>query len=390
MIVHLVTSLNLGGTERQLTELLGGLARRGTAQRLVCFRPTGGFLEEVRALGLEPVRLRLRGSLAHPGTVVSVARLAALLRGERATVLHCHDVYAVLVGVPAARLAGVPVLAARRDLGHHLSPRRSAALKLALPRATCVLANAATVAAQAEQRFGVAPGRLVVVPNGLDLARFDARAAAPVAEPVPPDLGRAPTILTVARMTHAVKGHDDLLAAAAIVGRRIPAARFLVVGDGPRAAELRDAAARLGVAGSVRFLGRRTDVPALLARADLVCHPARAEGLPNAILEAMAAARPIVATTAGGVPELARDGVEARLSPTRDPVSLAAAIVELLGDPAGAAGLGRAARARVEREHTTERLVERVQAVYRRMVAGQNMQPQHDQQKPYPAAHMPQ
>jgi glycosyltransferase involved in cell wall biosynthesis len=171
----------------------------------------------------------------------------------------------------------------------------------------------------------------------------------------------------VGRLIHPAKGHDDLLAAAARVVRAAPSARFLVVGDGAREAELRAAAARHGVAANVVFLGRRADVPALLRRADVVCHPARAEGLPNAVLEAMAAARPIVATAAGGTPELVEDGRHGLLVPTCDPAALAGGVVALIRDPARARALGLAARRRVEDELTVGHLVARVDALYARL-----------------------
>src|SRR5262249_18508293 len=140
-----------------------------------------------------------------------------------------------------------------------------------------------------------------------------------------------PTVLTVARMTYPAKGHEDLFEAAARVARTRPDVRFVVIGDGPREGELRAAAARLGVAGNVVFAGRRSDVPALLARADIVCHPARMEGLPNAVLEGMAAARPVVATAAGGTPELLHDGVHGLLVPPGAPGALADALLAVLG-----------------------------------------------------------
>ena len=362
VVFHLISALNVGGTERQLVELTRGLAARSSwRSRIICFRKTGALLEEVRALGVEPRALSLHGSLRRAGTALVLYRLAAWLREEPA-ILHCHDAYAVMVGVPAARLAGVPVLAARRDLAHHLSPAQRLALRGAMRLATRVLANAATVAAQAAHEDGLPPSRLVVVPNGLDLARFDARAAR-LDAPAPPEFGRVPTVLMVGRMIHRVKGHDVLLRAAAIVHRERPEVTFLIAGDGEREPELRTLAGALGLAHRVRFLGRRGDVPALLRRADLVCHPARAEGLPNAVLEAMAAGRPLVATAVGGTPELVRDGVDGLLVPPDDPAALASALLSLLADPARDR-YGQAARRHVERELTLERLVERTERVY--------------------------
>jgi glycosyltransferase involved in cell wall biosynthesis len=366
-VVHVVTSFGVGGTERQLLELLRGLDENRWRSRLICFRKSGALLPEVQKLGHNPRPLPLGGTLLSPHTAVVVARLARWIAEERAELVHCHDLYSVLLGVPAARLAGVPVIASRRDLGHHVTAVQRPMLRLALRQATRVLANAATVASQAEREDGVPAARIAIVPNGLDLPRFQARARA-LDAPAPP-LGTAgpPTVLTVARMTYPAKGHDDLLAALPHVLRELPA-RFVLVGDGPREAELRSLAERLGIGRAVTFLGRRADVPALLARADLVCHPARMEGLPNAVMEAMAAARPLVATAVGGTPELVQDGVHGLLVPPEDPGALAAGLVSLLRDRDRAARLARAARARIEASFTLEQLVARIDRLYGEMI----------------------
>src|SRR6185503_17243927 len=128
-------------------------------------------------------------------------------------------------------------------------------------------------------------------------------------------------------------------------------------------------AERVGAADAVTFLGRRGDVPALLARADLVCHPARMEGLPNAVMEAMAAARPLVATSVGGTPELVQDGVHGVLVPPEDPPALADAIVSLLADRERGARMGRAGRERIETRFRLSQLAERIDRLYGEMVA---------------------
>lgn len=365
VVVQLVTSLHFGGTERQVAELVRGLHGSRWEPRIACFRKEGGFLAEVQALGIEPVAFPLKGSLARPNTLRTIGELAAYLLREEAKVLHCHDIYAAIVGVPAARLAGIPVVSSRRDLGHHLSGLQRIALRGAMLLSTRVLANAATVAAQTEREAGVNAGRLVVVPNGLDLARFDQRAAAPLTAPVP-WLGEpgVRTIVKVARMGYPAKGHDDLLEAAVKVRAAAPDARFLLVGDGPRESELRALAERLGVADIIAFLGRRDDVPSIVSRADIVCHAARAEGMPNAVIEAMAARRPIVATCVGGTPELIHDGAHGLLVPPRAPALLADRLISLLSDPARASTLAAAARKRIEERFTLSKLVERVDKLY--------------------------
>ncbi len=364
--MHILTSFGVGGTERQFLELARGLDRRRWRPSVVCFRKTGALLDEAIAMGLDPRVLPLSGSLLRAQTALAVARLARWITDEGAAVVHCHDIYAVLIGVPAARLAGVPVLAARRDLGHHITSIQRPMLRLALAQATKVLANAATVASQAEREDGVPAARLALVPNGLDLATFDRRAqeleaSAPLAD------GGPPTILTVARMTYPAKGHGDLLEAIPKVRAAVGPVRFALAGDGPYEEPLRREAVKLGIADCVHFLGRRGDVPALLARTDLVCHPARMEGLPNAVMEAMAASRPIVATAVGGTPELIQDGVHGVLVPPQDPDRLARALIDLLRDAPRRERMARAARERVETCYSLAQLIERMDRLYGEM-----------------------
>jgi L-malate glycosyltransferase len=173
--------------------------------------------------------------------------------------------------------------------------------------------------------------------------------------------------MTVARMTYPAKGHDDLLEAVPAVRRAVGPVRFLIVGDGPREPMLRRAAERQGTGDALVFLGRRADVPALLARTDLVCHPARMEGLPNAVMEAMAASRPIVATAVGGTPELIQDGVHGLLVPPEDPGALAVALIKLLADRDLRARLGRAARERIAAQYSLPQLIERIDRLYAEM-----------------------
>lgn len=360
-VFHICTGLDVGGTEQQLIELLRCLAPSRWRSRVAVFQPGGALVDEARRLGIEPTLVPLPRSLARPAALQAVLRLAWAIRRAGAALVHCHDPYSVLIGVPAARLTGTPVVAARRDQGDHLGPVQRFALGRVLRLATRVLANAECVAAIAIRDDHVPLERVVLVPNGIDLPRFDARVAA---NDELGFFGGRRTVVTVAHMTHPIKGHDDLLDAAALVRERFPDVLFLVVGGGPREAELREKARRLGLSESVIFVGQRIDAPAFLARADVVCHPARSEGLPNAVLEAMAAARPIVATTAGGTSDLLQDGVHGVLVPPVAPTALAAGLITLLADLPAARRLGENARRRVERRFTSEQLFRRIDAVY--------------------------
>jgi glycosyltransferase involved in cell wall biosynthesis len=265
-------------------------------------------------------------------------------------------------GVRAARAAGVPVVvrtehlpqvitdSEERDEYRSLIPR--------VDRFVCVSEDARP----GFLRAGVPPAKLVVVRNGIR-HREPRRGRAAVRSGL--GLGaRDRVVLTVGRLAEQ-KGHRSLCRAVPAILERVPNARFLWAGDGPLEGELRALACRLGVDETVRFLGRRDDVPDLLGAADLFVLPSLFEGLPLAVLEAMAAGLPVVATRAGGTAEVVDDGVTGHLVPAGDVAALADAVADLLRHPARARAWGRAGRARFEREFHAGRMARETAEVYR-------------------------
>jgi glycosyltransferase involved in cell wall biosynthesis len=192
---------------------------------------------------------------------------------------------------------------------------------------------------------------VAVVRNGIDLRRFDQLAARAPDGPVP-DGG--PVVAVVANLWP-VKDHRTLVEAAARVRRRIPDVRFALVGDGPERGYLMERIEDLGLGDAVHLLGTRYDVPAILARAAAFCLPSRAEGLSNAIMEAMAAGLPVVATDAGGNAELVQHGSTGFVVPVGDAGAMAERLVELLSDAGRARDMGRRGRAAAEGELSLDR-----------------------------------
>jgi glycosyltransferase involved in cell wall biosynthesis len=217
------------------------------------------------------------------------------------------------------------------------------------------------------KEIGLDPARVRVVVNGVDCAAIDA--ARPGAE-VRLELGlpeAVPVIGLVGRLDHWGKGHKELLAALAQLKERYPG-HALIVGGGRREAEVKQLAANLGLAGQVHFLGSRRDVPDLLQAMDTFVLPSYSEGLSLALLEAMAAARPVIATAVGGNPEIVQDGVTGLLIPPRDPGALAGALERLLADPAWVKVMGKNARGHVEANYSLERLGREINEVYEELV----------------------
>ncbi len=300
--------------------------------------------------------------------LVAVGRLARLARRHRVAVLHAHGGAGALVAGPAGRLAGVPAVIVTVHgslcLGSGLRRRAAALAQRGVLRLTDrVITVADGLRAELLAQGLVRPDQVVTVHNGTappdGLSREAARAE------IRRELGLGPDrslVGTVARLAPQ-KGLEYLVRALARLKAREPRPVLVVVGDGPRRGELASEAGTLGV--TAVFLGHRADVAWLLGAFDLFVLPSVTEGLPLVVLEAMAAGCPVVAARVGGVSEAVRDGATGWLVPPADPDALARAIDEALANPIRAQAYAAAARVRVRRRFTVDRMVEKTLAVYR-------------------------
>lgn len=285
-------------------------------------------------------------------------------RGRGAVLLHGHGLRLAPLFAAAAAASGLPLVVTLHNLvPAPLSPPVRLLLRAALGRARRVIAVSGAVA---ESARGVVPaGRLIVIPNGVDTARFAAGALPPRPE-ARAALGLDPSdpmALCVARLSPE-KDVASFLEAAALLTPLLPSARFLVAGEGPLLPTLAHQIQHLRLEKRAALLGRREDIPTLLAAADLLCLPSREEGLGLAALEAMAAGVPVVATRVGGLPEAVEEGVTGLLVAPGDPAALAAALTALLSDPPRARMLGAAGRRRADERYTRERMLRTTFAVY--------------------------
>ena len=357
----MIGQLNLGGTEKQVTLLAEGLRRRGIDARGLVMCALGEHAAHLRAAGVPVVELGFQRGASTPGmlwrNLRAFGRLVRYLRRERPAVLHAFLFHSYVTAAPAARLGRVPVLVAgRRSMGDFKGGRWSVlALERWVTRMTDLLiANARAVAADARDEEGVPAEKVTVIYNALPDEAFEPAVPSIVETP-------SPVVLCVANLKP-YKGHSYLLDAAGMLRGRGHDITLLCAGDGPERVDLERRADRLGV--DARFLGARTDIHRLLARADAFVLPSLTEGLSNAVMEAMAAARPLVATSVGGTPELVQDGIHGLLVPPEDPAALAAGILAVLRDPDRAARLARAAHARIESTFRLDQLVSRIDRLY--------------------------
>lgn len=344
-VLLLVDSLAIGGAERLMVPHASGLRARGIDVRVAYLVSRDGdpWRAPLREAGVPVRHLGLR-SLLDPRPMI---RLAAHLRQERMHLIHTHLRYSDLIGQTAAVLSRTPAVSTVHTIVEG-RPSRGADLRRRLDLLTTRYSGATVIAVSDAVRreylrlSGLPPARVETLFNGVNLEQFQPDPAA--RKRLRAELGLAPEALvfaTVARL-RPVKGLQHFVAAAAAVRDRLPGARFLVVGAGTERASLEAQARALGVQDAIRFVGARTDVPALLAAADVYVQPSLFDSLPSSVLEEMAVGLPIVATRVGGLPELVADRVSGLLVPPANPEALAGAMLALTdADPRermGAAG----------------------------------------------------
>lgn len=379
--LQFLTAFALGGTERQVVNLALTLDPARFAPYFGCLHRWGELLGEITARGIPIMECQIT-KLYNLRAYQERLRFARYLRRERIQIVHAYNFYANLFAVPAARLSGVPVIVASvRDMSVNLTPLRRRAQRIACHLAHRVAVNAEAIRQQLTAD-GHDPEKVVVIRNGVDLSKFSGRRGD---GRIRQELGLPPQALLVAVLSRLIqqKGVEHFIEAAAIVARRIPAARFLVVGDQWVATanggvqrdvayrnELETCAARLGLGNRVVFTGFRLDVPELLSEVAVSVLPSvGAEGLSNVLLEAAAAGVPVVATNVGGNGEAVQDGVTGLLVPPRDPQALARAICYLLDHGELAAQFGAAGRERIVRYFSMERCARETERLYLDLLA---------------------
>ena len=360
--------MRIGGTELNAVRTAERLDRDRFDVRVVSLQVEGPLVERYARAGI-PVTHFPIGGLWTPRTMRQIVRLSRLLRRERVTVVHCHDRYSDFFGVLAARLAGTPAVIASKRWGESLLRHRITSA-VAFHAAHRVLANSTGVVDSLQRVDRVRPERIVLVPNFIDSDAFEAPSPAWIdAMRTELDLPRDARTVGIIASLRPVKDHATLLRAIASLRPRWPLLRLVVVGEGGSLPELRELAAALGVSDVVRFAGLRPQSPSLHFLFEIAVLCSRSEGFPNSLVEAMAAAKPVVATDVIGIRDAVRDGENGLLVPFGDSTALAAALEFLLANPERAHALGAAGRRRAAKEFHADEVIASVESLYEQLTA---------------------
>lgn len=358
-----ITELEVGGAERCLAELALRLDRGRYAVVVYSLGPRPAndersLVPKLESAGIEVCCLGGRRALDAPRVAWKLARR---LKAQRAEIVLTFLFHANLLGRIAARWAGSPHVVSGIRVAE-----RERRWRLLLDRWTWRLVDryvavSQSVAAFSQRAGGLPAERIEVIPNGVDLAVFDAATPADLTE-----FGMAPgrRAATYVGRLDRQKGLDELLAQAPDWLQRLPDFDLLLVGDGPQRAELESLALRLGLGERIRFAGWRPDVPAILRASELLLLPSRWEGMPNAVLEAMACRLPVVAMDVEGVSELLGPQRDEQTAPAGEMQLFVETLVAIASSAELRARLGAENRRRVEQAFTLDAMVAAYAALF--------------------------
>lgn len=372
-VLHLIKATRVAGAESHLLILLGGLVARGLDARLLILVEPDNPMVDYRAL------LAARGIPAETMIIRRHAdptlppRLWRRFRALQPDVVHTHLIHADLYGIPAARLAGVPVVITGRHAANAF--RRRLPLRLANMLGwrliTAGVAISDHVAGYMRAVEAAPAGKLHTIHYGLKipepLDRPSARAALRAELGLPDE---TPIIGMVSRLVWE-KGIPNALAAFERVGRAFTEAHLVIAGDGPLRADLEAQAAALDAAARVHFLGWRAEAAPIFAAVDVLFMPSLTEGFGMSLLEAMAQSLPIVSSNVSAIPEVVADGETGLLCPPEDVPALATALGTLLDEPSLRARMGQAGRQRLEAKFSAARMVDETVTLYESLLGRQ-------------------
>jgi len=364
-VLHLIDGLNVGGAEVLLCDLAIGLVQRG--YRISIGYCTPGPLVDYLAshdLSLTHMPYKTR---ADPSLLF---KMLHLIHSDPPQIVHTHLFKSDFYGRLAARIAGVPVVVStlhNADIWARYWPLGTL-YGVTAHFVDRLIAVSEDVGKYHIAKSGISAGKLTVIENGVDVRRFDGMQAAGNKVREEFGINQEAIVFGIIGRLKPQKDHVTFLKAAAQILREVPAARFLIVGDGPLRVELETLAKRLGLFPALVFTGLRNDIPAVMAALDVLVFSSRWEGLPVTLLEGMAAGKPVVATAIDGINGVALPDLTALLVAPDDPSGLALACIKLSTRPDLRLRMGMAGYERVLSHYSLERMINQTAGLYDRLL----------------------
>lgn len=359
-ILHTEWSSGWGGQEQRIILECLKMMELGHSVVIAC-QPDSGILAAARREGIPTEEVIIRGGW----DVIAVFDICKLIRKHGITIVNTHSGKDTWVGGLAAKLSRVGFFRTR-----HLSIRTSKNPFNFIHRlADGIITTGEAIRNELISYNGIAPDRIVSIATGVNVKRFNPETA--VKDPgLREELGLAPDckIVTMVAVLRSMKRHDLLTEAAALIRQTCPSTRFLIVGDGPCYDQVKQLVHERGLSDMLIFTGHRTDIPAIFAISDVVVLTSdRNEGVPQSLSQAMAMARPVIASPIGSIPELIKDGVTGLLAETGSGASFAEHILQLLNDDNLRINLGIAARKHILENYTDDAMAKATVSFYNRM-----------------------
>jgi glycosyltransferase involved in cell wall biosynthesis len=367
-ILHTEWSEGWGGQELRILAEMKIHQRKGHRLNLLC-PPRTRLGREAEALGIRVFYRKIR----RPWDLAAIRKIMGLVKELDLEVLHTHSSVDSWAGALAARWARIPILVRTR----HISvPVKRPGLNRLYYFPDAIITAGEHIRRDLLRTHKIPADRVVSIPTGVDTSLFSPR---PANRALKRSLGLAEEarIISLVAVLRTQKRHEIVIAAARRVLEAFPDVRFLFVGEGPGRERIQKAIIAQGLESFFILTGHRGDIPEILALTEVGVISSAAEGVPQFLLQALAMGKPVVATRVGGIPEIVSSGVNGLLIPPEDPQALAEALLDLLRDPERAGRLGSAGRRLTEKEHTLERMGEKVLEVYRRVRRDKEGRPAH-------------
>ena len=344
-ILHIDTEKTWRGGEQQVLYLLKGLKDRGHEPTVVC-QPESSLENLAVKAGIDILPVKMRSEF----DLLAVWKVAKAIKNGAYDIVHTHTSHAHTIGLMAKLIARKGQMVVHR--------------RVDFPVKGCLKYNFFNINYIAISdaikniliKAGISHKKITLVKSCIDIQRLDHAEITDIRS----EFGIAKDATIIGNVAHMAdhKGQIYLIRAAAIVKKKYPDVRFLIVGDGELRAELESVARELDLNDNLIFTGFRKDVPSFLAAFDIFAFPSHMEGLGTSILDAMAFAKPVVSTTAGGIPEIVSDGINGLLVPPKDPEAFTTALIKLIENKELRQRFGRAGRNIVEDHFSIDKLVE--------------------------------